>query len=337
MTGQCDVAIIGGGVIGSAIACCLAGEPGFQGGITVLERDPAYGQAASALSVSSIRQQFSTPVNIALSLYGIDFLRRAARLLAVEGEPPPALGLQEQGYLFLASAAGRADLQAGHALQRRLGADIALLDPAALAARFPWLDATGIAAGALGLSGEGWFDGWALLQGFRRKARSLGAHYRRAEVVGIERAGRRVAALALDDGTRLGCGLAVIAAGPQSGAVAALAGIDLPVEPRKRSVFVFACRAALPGFPLLIDPGGVYVRPEGDRFLAGVSPPPERDPPATDFASMARSSTKSSGPLWRGGCRPSPRSSSPAPGPGITISTASTRTGWSARTRRWTI
>ncbi|MGO8920746.1 MAG: NAD(P)/FAD-dependent oxidoreductase [Stellaceae bacterium] len=284
MTGQCDVAIIGGGVIGSAIACRLAREPGFQGSIAVLERDPSYAQAASALSVSAIRQQFSSPINIALSLYGIAFLREAARHLAVEGEAPPALGLNEAGYLFLADAAGRPRLEAAHALQQRLGADIALLSPAALAARFPWLDTEGVAAGTLGLSGEGWFDGYALLQAFRRKARAQGVAYRRAEVVGIERAGRRVAALRLADGARLACGLAVIAAGPGSGSVAALAGIELPVEPRKRSVFVFACRAALPGCPLLIDPGGVYVRPEGDRFLAGVSPPPERDPPAGDFA-----------------------------------------------------
>ena len=284
MSERCDVAIIGGGVIGCAIAQALAAQPGFQGSITVLERDPGYTRAASALSVSSIRQQFSEPINIALSLYGIDFLRRARALLAVDGAEPPELGLREGGYLFLAGGAdGGAMLAANEALQRRMGADIALLDPAALATRFPWLDTRGISLGALGLSGEGWFDGYGLLQALRRKARSLGVQFRAAEVVGIERSGRRIAGLVLADGGRLECGLAVIAAGPHSGAVAALAGSDLPVEPRKRSVFVFACRTVLPASPLIIDPSGVYVRPEGERFLAGVSPPPDQDPPAVDF------------------------------------------------------
>jgi FAD-dependent oxidoreductase domain-containing protein 1 len=103
-------------------------------------------------------------------------------------------------------------------------------------------------------------------------------------VTGIERYGRRINALRLADGTSLACGIAVNAAGPQAGRVAALAGVSLPVEPRKRCVFVFACRAALPACPLVIDPSGVYFRPEGGRFIAGVSPPPARDPPDPDFA-----------------------------------------------------
>jgi FAD-dependent oxidoreductase domain-containing protein 1 len=283
VTERVDVAIIGGGVIGSAIACNLAAEPGFDGSIAVLERDPSYRTAASALSVSSIRQQFSTPVNIALSLDSIAFLRQASRHLAVEGEPPPDIALREPGYLFLATAAGRGRLADNHRLQQSLGADIELLSPAELAARFPWLRTDGIAAGCLGLSGEGWFDGYALLQAFRRQARRRGVAYRAAEVTGIERAGRRVTALRLGDGGRLACGIAVNAAGPQAGCVAALAGVSLPVEPRKRCVFVFACRTALPACPLVIDPSGVYFRPEGERFIAGVSPPRERDPPDPDF------------------------------------------------------
>jgi FAD-dependent oxidoreductase domain-containing protein 1 len=279
-----DVAIIGGGVIGSAIACTLAAQPGFSGSIVVLERDPSYRTAASALSVSSIRQQFSAPINIALSLHSIAFLRQAARHLAVEGEPAPDIALKEPGYLFLATAAGRARLAANHRLQKNLDADIALLSPSELGARFPWLSTDGIAAGCLGLSGEGSFDGYALLQAFARQARRRAVVYRAAEVTGIERYGRRINALRLADGTSLACGIAVNAAGPQAGRVAALAGVSLPVEPRKRCVFVFACRAALPACPLVIDPSGVYFRPEGGRFIAGVSPPPARDPPDPDFA-----------------------------------------------------
>ena len=109
--------------------------------------------------------------------------------------------------------------------------------------------------------------------GFRRKAVSLGARFVAAEVVGLERAGGRIAGATLADGRRIACGALVLAAGPNSGAVAALAGVDLPVRPRKRSVFVFRTPAALPGFPLLIDATGVWCRPEGAGFICGVSPP----------------------------------------------------------------
>ena len=100
------VVIIGGGVIGSSIAYHLANHPLFDGMITVIERDPTYTRASSALSCSSVRVQFSTPVNIALSQFGLDFIKRADIDLAVPGDVP-ALGLREPGYLYLAGPAGR--------------------------------------------------------------------------------------------------------------------------------------------------------------------------------------------------------------------------------------
>ena len=87
--GVSHVIIIGGGAIGSSIAYHLLADPGFSGKVTVIERDPSYSQASSALSASSIRQQFSTPINIQIGLHGIAFLREASRLLAVTGQEPP--------------------------------------------------------------------------------------------------------------------------------------------------------------------------------------------------------------------------------------------------------
>jgi glycine/D-amino acid oxidase-like deaminating enzyme len=265
------VVIVGGGAIGSSIAYHLAAHPRFAGGVTVVERDPTYARAASALSASSIRQQFSTPLNIALSQAGLAFLGEAGRLLAVDGEGP-ALGLRTPGYLFLATAAGRDALIENHAVQRAAGAEVALLDPAALAARFSWLSTGGVVAGVLGLKGEGWFDGPALLAAFRRRARSLGVTYVARDAVGFERAGAAVRGVCLSDGGVLPCDVAVNAAGPWSARVAGWLGIDLPVRARRRMVFVLACRDTLPGCPLVVDPTGVWFRPEGAGFICGRSP-----------------------------------------------------------------
>lgn len=265
-----DVVIVGGGVIGSAIAMFLKQNGDCR--VTVVERDPTYATASSSLSCSSIRQQFSTPVNIALSQFGFEFIRNAAAHLSVNGDDP-ALSLREPGYLYLASNEGLPILEANHTVQRGCDASVALMTPTALKNRFPWMNTDGIAGASLGLEGEGWFDGPALMQAFRRKARALGAEYVYGEVVALDRGGGRIAAVRLRDGRRIACGMAVNAAGPQARSVAAMAGIGLPVEARKRCVFIFACRSELPGCPLVIDTSGVWFRPEGDRYLAGWSPP----------------------------------------------------------------
>jgi glycine/D-amino acid oxidase-like deaminating enzyme len=269
------VVIIGGGAIGSSIAWWLTREPGVA--VTVIERDPSYARASSALSASSIRQQFSTAVNIEIGRFGIGFLREIGRHLMVDGEAPD-IGLTERGYLFLASEAGLDTLRDNHRLQREHGADVALLGPDELKTRWPWLSTEGLAAGSLGLAGEGWFDGYGLLRAFRRAAIAGGARYLAAEMTAAERAGDRVLGVRLGDGTRLEGDVFVNAAGPWAGEVAALLGIELPVVPRARSVFVLDCPEPLPACPLLIDATGVWLRPEGRYFITGISPPAERDP-----------------------------------------------------------
>ncbi|MSP77738.1 MAG: FAD-binding oxidoreductase [Rhodospirillaceae bacterium] len=254
--------------MGSSIAYHLKGDLNFTRSVTVIERDPTYALASSALSASSIRQQFSTPLNIHLSRFGIGFLRRAPELLGVD------LALKEPGYLFLASKAGEAVLRANNAIQRGENCLVELLDPAGLTARFPWLSVDGVTLASLGTANEGWFDGPALMQGFRRKARELGATYIADEVVGLDRCG-----VTLKAGGRLAARTIVNAAGPWAGQVAALAGIALPVEPRRRSVFVFDARDKPALTPLTIDPSGVWFRPEGRFFIGGTTPAEGNDPP----------------------------------------------------------
>jgi FAD-dependent oxidoreductase domain-containing protein 1 len=282
MTESCDVAIVGGGVVGSATAYFLLAQTAFKGRVVVIEKDSTYNDAATSRSVGGVRQQFSTPENISISTFGAKFLRNIADYLSVDGEAP-SVPFTQWGYLFLATAGGLDILKANHATQTGLGADIALMTAEQLKARFPWLNTADLAGGSFGRSNEGWTDPYGLLQAFKRKARSLGAVYLNDEVVGVERAGGRIQAVQLAKGGRLACGNMVDSAGYHSHKVAAMAGIDLPIRPRKRCVFVFDCKTPIDRAPLTIDPTGVYFRPEGAGFIGGVAPPEDRDPDCLDF------------------------------------------------------
>lgn len=266
---QTSVVVIGGGVMGAATACFLARDHGVP--VTVIERDPTYARASSALSASSIRQQFSTPVNIALSQWSLGFLRRVGDELGVAGEAS-AIGLVEAGYLYLATPAGAAALQANHAVQCAAGAVVALLAPGALRQRFPWLAVDDLACGTLGQSGEGWFDGPALLQALRRKAMACGARFMAAQACGFQTEGREVRAVRCADGRQVAATAVVLAAGAWTAPLAAQLGVHLPVVAKKRDVFVLDSPAVLPRCPLVIDPAGVWFRPEGRGFIAGAPP-----------------------------------------------------------------
>ncbi len=275
-----NVVIIGGGVMGAATASFLARAHGIAA--LVLERDAAYRQASSALSASAIRQQFSTAINIRLSQESLLFYRRIGDALAV-GDERPGIALEEPGYLYLATEAGAPVLRENHGLQTACGARVALLDPDQLAQRFPWLALDGIALGALGersdTSGEGWFDGYRVLRAFRDHAQAHGARFVEAAAVGLVWRGGRVTGVRTADGGTHPADAVVIAAGAWSARVAAMAGFDLPVRARKRDVFVVQSHALLPHCPLVIDPSGLWFRPEGapGRLLCGAPPAPGTD------------------------------------------------------------
>ena len=282
MSRKFDVVVIGGGVTGSSAAYFLAAEQAFGGSIAVVERDSTYGEAATPRSAGGIRQQFSTPENVLISAFGASFIKSIAEHLSVGGEVPD-LQFHEDGYLFLATGAGLRTLIANQQLQHQLGAETQLLTPKELAADFPWLNVGDLAGGSFGPRNEGWLDPYSLLQAFRRKARSLGVTYIQDEVTGLNVAQSRVTSVALRSGEIIECGAVVNCAGVSAWRIAAWIGLDLPVRPRKRLVYVFDCREELTGVPLTIDPTGVWVRPEGANFICGVSPEENNDPDATDF------------------------------------------------------
>jgi FAD-dependent oxidoreductase domain-containing protein 1 len=283
-----DVVIIGGAIVGSAVATFLRRRTDWRGRVVVVERDTSFRTSSTTLSAASIRLQFSTPLNIEISRFGVELIKHLDTWLGVAGEPEPEVDFVEGGYLFLASAGGLPILESNHAVQREHGVSVALLTPMELQARFPWLNVDDLAGGSLGLADEGWFDAYALLQAFRRKARSLGVEEVAGEVVEVERDGGRATGVRLADGRRIEADWVVNAAGPRAAGVAAMAGLALPVSPRKRMVFHFDCRTRIAS-PLTIDTSGVYFRPEGPNYIAGSSPHGEQPDPDTFDLEVDRS------------------------------------------------
>ena len=283
-----DVVIVGGAVIGSAVAYFLSANPDFNGSILMVERDATFAQASTSLSASSIRNQFSNPLNVQISQFGTEFIRDFADTMQVDDDRPD-LNFHEGGYLFLAASEDQArTLRENHAVQRDLGVDVVLWQPDQISAAFPHLNVDDLRLASYGQSGEGWFSNTGLMNGFRKKARAQGVDYIIDEVTGITRVGARITGVTLASGQFVACGTLVNAAGARAARTAEMAGLCLPVEPRKRTIFVFDCAQSPEGtatvnnghLPIMIDPSGTFCRPEGKYFLAGTVP---RDDVAVDY------------------------------------------------------
>ena len=279
---KADVVIIGGAVMGASVAFWLKRmQPDLD--ILVVERDPTFARASTALSAAGIRQQFTTPVNVAISRFGIDFIRHFQDNLGVD-VGIPTLGLRENGYLFLArSDSALATLREVALMQHAHGAATQILSPAETAARWPWLTTDDLTGASFGPRDEGFFDNMGLLSGFRSAARALGARFVTDTVTGIDVAGGRVTGVTLGQGGHVACAAAVNAAGPRAAQVMAMAGLPLAVEPRKRTVFVIdAPNARHPGAPLLID-SDYWIRPEHQQWITATVPSDDGPCDADDF------------------------------------------------------
>lgn len=309
---RADIVIVGGGVVGWSIAYWLKRKEGARDALKVLvvEKDPLYSQASTVLSCGGIRQQFSLKENILLSLASSDFLKNINDHLGMINEDPVDLQFNHSGYLFLASEKSAHIMEENYRTQRDAGAKVVLLSPSQLKERFPWVNTDGVALASFGLENEGWFDPWSLLNALRRKTMSMGVYQCFGEVTGFRCS---ISTAETTDGELLNvrrikyadvrmpnsleyqpveCAVVVNAAGANSGKIAEMLGIGLgpkksvssipiPVEPRKRFVYVVHCPDG-PGLetPFLIDYSGVYFRREGlgGNYITGMSPEEMEEP-----------------------------------------------------------
>ncbi len=271
-----EVAIVGGGVVGVSIAYHLAKLGARE--VALLEREPVLGSGSTSRSAGGIRLQFGTAANVRLSQWSLGFLKR----LPEEADADP--GLRQVGYLMLvADPAHWSDMLANARMQRELGVPVETLSPNEVAARFPYVDATGL-RGATFCPEDGYADPYAVVQGLARAARRLGVTIRTgAEVTAIRVAGGRIAGVETAEGP-LDAPVVVNAAGPGAGLIGRMAGVEVPVLPYRRQIYVTAPHPGLPGdMPMTIDyDTASWARGDGGGLLMGASDPDEPSSFRTD-------------------------------------------------------
>lgn len=265
-----DLLIIGGGVMGSSIAYHLAVD-GFKGRIAVFEKDPSYERASTVLSVGGIRRQFSTEVNVRLSQHSLAFYQEFGERMEVGGDKPE-IDLKPRGYLFLGSEKNWPILVRRQAFQKSLGVATQLLNVDETLRLIPDLNPEDLVGSSFS-AGDGYMDPHSVLQGFVRKARHLGVEFIHQEVAGILRKGEHLEGLRTKDGTMYFSSSIVNTAGPYAGEVGKMAGIEIPIVPVRRMVYlVKPPRLFEYDLPLVIDTSGVYFLHEtGKQILTGKS------------------------------------------------------------------
>ncbi|MCG3174041.1 MAG: Sarcosine oxidase subunit beta [Myxococcota bacterium] len=274
----CDIAIIGGGIIGCSIAHHLY-KLGARD-VLMLEREDMIATGSTGRSAGGVRQQFVTPANIAFSLHSVKVFERFA------GEMDSTLIFHQTGYLFCAHDEATLDtLKKLVARQRSHGVPVSIVPPEEIRDLVPGIETADL-TGASFCPTDGFLDPYEVAAAYFRSARRAGLQaVFGAEVTGFDRQGDRITGVRTQDGV-ISCNTVVLAAGAWTGAAGKMAGVDIPVEPVRRQIFVThpirGPRGGLPRIPLTIDmKTGVYFRREGGGLLLGWANPDE--PAAFNF------------------------------------------------------
>jgi FAD-dependent oxidoreductase domain-containing protein 1 len=280
-TPKFDVIMAGGGVMGCATAYYLMqADPTMK--VAIVEMDPDYTHNSTVLSDGNTRLQFNLKENVLISLYALERLKTFSEDMAV-GDWQPEIDFRQQGNLFLADEANRENAKAGLELQQRMGCEVSWLESAEIKARYPLFDETKFAGGAFGPL-DGTMDPQAVLVAFKRKAIDLGASYIEAEVAEILHSDGKVSGVKLTNGTNLTSKYVVNSAGAWGTKLARTAGIELPIDPVRRQVFVVQTTTTPKEiYPLTVFPSGLYlIQEHAGQFMVGRSF--DDDPVGFDFS-----------------------------------------------------
>jgi glycine/D-amino acid oxidase-like deaminating enzyme len=265
-----DVVIVGGGVIGASIAYHLT-QHGIRN-VLVLERD-VLGSGSTSKNAGGLRYQFSSEINVRLSQLSIPRFERFADELGID------IQFHQVGYLFLITEQRLADpFERSLAQWKRLGVPARRVERADIAAIFPDLSLDDVLFGTFGPK-DGHADPTSILHGYVSRARDGGARFREnACVSGVEVEAGRVRAVRVGE-ERIACDVVIDAAGPWARAVGEMAGVDLPIRPLRRQIFLTDEIAALDHpFPLTVEMAStLYFHRESGGLLMGMVDP--NDPP----------------------------------------------------------
>jgi sarcosine oxidase subunit beta len=245
-----DVVIIGGGIIGASIAYHLC-QGGLDGSVVVLEQDTTYVRAATPMSMGGIRQQYSAACNVALALHALPLYERFDETMSGSWGTAQA-HFHQRGYLVLMHPENQDALRQKYERQRALGVEVELLTPDAIHTMLPHLNVESLVGGIFGPR-DGYLNPRGALQGFVERARELGCTWIQDEVLTFQPDGVHATVETRQHGTFTTSAL-VITAGAWTPRLAALAGLELPIQPVRRQ----ACYATLPtqvGYklPMILD------------------------------------------------------------------------------------
>ena len=275
-----DVIIVGGGIMGSSIAYYLTKADDTLR-VAVVERDPTYTRASTTLSMVNARIQFSLKQNIEVSQYAFDILENFEAEMGVE-DIVPKIAYHREGNLFLLDEPGKKAALEALALQQRLGCRSQWWSVDEIREQYPLYAPEAFVGGTFGPD-DGHFDAYAVLMGYKAKARSQGAVYIEDEVISLVREKKQISGAVLASGSRLTAGCVVNCAGAWAADVAGTAGVKIPVDPVRRQCFAVDTAVKPQGaLPLTILPSGLYFRTEaGGLVLVGKSM--DDDPVGYDF------------------------------------------------------
>jgi glycine/D-amino acid oxidase-like deaminating enzyme len=261
-----DIVIVGGAIMGSSTAWFLTDNKDFDGRVLVVERDTTYESCSTAHTNSCVRQQFSTELNVRVSQFAADFIKNMRAYMGND-DRVPELSIHNFGYMYLADNEGFADvLRENQQVQLSAGAGTELLSAEQILQRYPFYNVDDIVLGSINTVDEGYWEGSTVFEWWRKSARERGVEYIQNEVVSMTKnaSGDRVESVTLKSGEVIHCDKVLNASGPRAVLTSRMAGIELPVEPRKRFTWMFKAEQPLDhDLPLTIDPSGVHMREVG--------------------------------------------------------------------------
>lgn len=264
-----DILIVGGGVMGSAIAYNLR-KKNPTVSVIVVERDPSYEKSSTVLSDGNARVQFNIKENIEISLYGMQVLETFADAFATKAHTP-LINFHRQGNIFVVDdEIGKEAALQGLAYQNDLGAKAKWIEPDEIAAMHPLFNPNSCLGATYGPK-DGTMSPLDVLLGYRRKAIELGAQFVQAEVQSLLAENGQMSGAKLTSGDTILANKVVNAAGPWAGKLAATAGVNLPVISIKRQVYSIEIDEKYEHIlPMMLLPTGQYCLHEGGgHFVTG--------------------------------------------------------------------